>query len=141
MDAQGEAVPTPPAAAAALDEGDLVLLIDRQARRTLARLRPGQRLHTRRGTLRLDDLIGRPDGSEVRTSLGDRLIAFRPRLMDYVLEMPRQTGLVYPKDAAILLLWADVFPGARVVEAGLGSGALTLALLRALGAQGSLTCY
>jgi tRNA (adenine57-N1/adenine58-N1)-methyltransferase len=89
----------------------------------------------------LDEIIGRPDGTVVRTSLGDRVLAVRPRLMDYVLEMPRQTGLVYPKDAAFVLLWADVFPGARVVEAGLGSGALTLALLRAIGPLGELTCY
>jgi len=124
-----------------LEEGEVVLLLDRQGRRTLARLWPGRRLHTHRGSIALNEVLGRREGSAVRTSAGERMIVLRPRLIDYVVEMPRQTGLVYPKDAAFVLAWADVFPGARVVEAGLGSGALTLMLLRALGPRGALTCY
>jgi tRNA (adenine57-N1/adenine58-N1)-methyltransferase len=73
--------------------------------------------------------------------MGDRVLAFKPRLMDFTLEMARTTGLVYPKDAAFLLMWADIFPGARVIEAGIGSGALTLSLLRAIGPTGSLVSY
>jgi tRNA (adenine57-N1/adenine58-N1)-methyltransferase catalytic subunit len=107
----------------------------------LATLLPGRQFHTHRGAIRSEDLIGRPEGVGVRTSMGDRMLAFRPRLMDYTLEMARTTGLVYPKDAAFLLMWADIFPGARVVEAGLGSGALTLSLLRAIGPTGSLVSY
>ncbi len=122
-------------------DGQTVLLVDRQARRTLVTLRPGRMVHTHRGAVDLGDLIGRPEGSILRSTTGDRVLAFRPRLMDYTLEMPRTTGLVYPKDAAFILLWADVFPGARVLEAGLGSGALTLSLLRAIGPRGSLVCY
>lgn len=137
----GAPVTVSPGSPPLLSEGEPVLLLDRQGRRTLATLRAGRTVHTHRGAVRHDDLIGQPDGAVVRTSRGDRVIVTRPRLMDYVLEMPRTTSLVYPKDAAFVLLWADVFPGARVVEAGLGSGALTLALLRVLGPHGSLVCY
>src|SRR5438045_8048988 len=87
-------------------EGDNVLLLDGQGRQTLVTLRPGRRVHSHRGTLDLDDLIGRDEGSALRSSTGDRVLAFRPRLMDYALEMPRSTGLIYPKDAAFILLWA-----------------------------------
>jgi tRNA (adenine57-N1/adenine58-N1)-methyltransferase len=122
-------------------EGDVALLQDRQGRGMLVNLAPGRQFHTHRGSIRAEDLIGRTEGTAVRTSMGDRVLAFRPRLMDYTLEMARSTGLVYPKDAAFLLMWADIFPGARVVEAGIGSGALTLSLLRAIGPAGMLVSY
>lgn len=83
-----------------------------------------------------DDLIGMPEGSVVATSAGLRFTAFKPLLADYVLSMPRGATIVYPKDAALIVGFADIYPGARVLEAGVGSGALTISLLRAVGASG-----
>jgi tRNA (adenine57-N1/adenine58-N1)-methyltransferase len=88
-----------------------------------------------------DLLLGEPEGVTVRTTLGSRLVAVRPTLSEYVLEMPRGAQVIYPKDLGPILMLADVFPGARVLESGVGSGALTLALLRAVGATGHVTGY
>ena len=88
-----------------------------------------------------DDLIGRSDGTTVLTSRGARLVAVRPTLAEYVLEMPRGAQVIYPKDLGPILVLADVFPGARVLESGVGSGALTTALLRAIGPTGHVTGY
>ena len=88
-----------------------------------------------------DALIGSPEGSTVRTTLGSRLVAVRPTLAEYVLEMPRGAQVIYPKDLGPILILADVFPGAQVLESGVGSGALTLALLRAVGSTGLVTGY
>jgi tRNA (adenine57-N1/adenine58-N1)-methyltransferase len=77
----------------------------------------------------------------VRTSKGTRYVALRPTLAEYVLDMPRGAQVIYPKDLAMIMFWADVFPGARVLEAGMGSGALTLALLRAVGPDGRVVSY
>ena len=126
---------------AAFVEGDTVLLLDRQSNRYLVTLRPGGRFVFHRGSLAHDELIGAEEGTSVRSSTRTQLIALRPRLLDFALEMPRQTAIVYPKDVATLLLWGDVFPGATVLEAGLGSGGLTLALLRAVGEHGRVVCY
>lgn len=117
-------------------EGESVLLLDRVGNRRLVRLRAGGRIHGHKGFLEHDTLIGADEGTLVRTSNGTVFLAVRPRLADYVLEMPRRTAIVYPKDIGIILLWADIYPGATVLEAGLGSGALTLALLRAVGPSG-----
>ena len=88
-----------------------------------------------------DDIIGQPDGSTVRTTKNARLTAVRPTLAEYVLEMPRGAQVIYPKDLGPILILADIFPGARVLESGVGSGALTLALLRAVGTTGRVTGY
>jgi tRNA (adenine57-N1/adenine58-N1)-methyltransferase len=104
-------------------------------------LEPGRVYHTHRGGLAHDDLIGRPDGSVVSSSGGTAYLALRPLLADYVLSMPRGAQVIYPKDAAQIVAMGDVFPGARVLEAGAGSGALTCSLLRAVGAEGSVTSY
>jgi tRNA (adenine57-N1/adenine58-N1)-methyltransferase len=88
-----------------------------------------------------DDLIGHPDGTTVYTSRNARLVAVRPTLAEYVLEMPRGAQVIYPKDLGPILVLADVFPGARVLESGVGSGALTTALLRAIGPTGHVTGY
>lgn len=93
------------------------------------------------GTLRHDQLIGQEEGCWLRTSYGMELLALKPTLVDYTLEMPRVTQVVYPKDLGAILMEADIFPGATVVEAGLGSGALTLALLRAVGPSGKVVSY
>lgn len=98
----------------------------------------GETLHTHKGSLPHSDLIGKPEGSVVTTSTGTEFLALRPLLSDYVLSMPRGATIIYPKDAAQIVTMADIFPGARVLEAGVGSGGLTLSLLRAVGDMGHL---
>jgi tRNA (adenine57-N1/adenine58-N1)-methyltransferase len=119
----------------------LALLLDPEGKRYLVRLGEADALHHHLGAVRHADVIGQPDGAQVRSSQGRFFAAVRPRLMDYVLEMPRRSGIVYPKDAGHLLLWADIGPGMRVLEAGVGSGALTLVLLRAVGESGLVIGY
>ncbi len=121
--------------------GDRVLLVDAKRRRHLVTLEQGGAFHTHMGVLAHDDVIGRAEGVTVRTTLGSRLVAVRPTLAEYVLEMPRGAQVIYPKDLGPILVLADLFPGARVLESGVGSGALTLALLRAVGTSGHVTGY
>ena len=125
----------------ALQAGEKVLLIDSRDRRYLVTLATGKQFHSHSGTLDHDTLIGTPEGSVVRTSGGAKLTAYRPTLADFVLKMPRGAQVVYPKDVALILVYADVFPGATVVEAGSGSGSLTLALSRAVGETGRVVSY
>ena len=108
-----------------LRAGDRVQLTDPKGRLHTITLTPGREFHTHRGLFRHDDLIGRPEGTVVRNTAGIEYLALRPLLADYVLSMPRGAAVVYPKDAGQIVAMADVFPGARVVEAGVGSGALT----------------
>ncbi|HET9673055.1 MAG TPA: tRNA (adenine-N1)-methyltransferase [Actinomycetota bacterium] len=124
-----------------LEPGEQVLLIDQRDRTYLFSLEPGAVFHTHAGTLRHDELIGRPEGTRVTTARGMVLTAFRPRFADYVLKMPRGAQVVYPKDLGPIVISADVFPGARVLEAGTGSGALTIALCRAVGERGRVVSY
>ena len=116
--------------------GDRVQLTDQKGKIYSITLTPGKEWHTHKGWIVHDDLIGLPEGSVVSTSAGLKFTAFIPLLTDYVLSMPRGATIVYPKDAALIVGFADIFPGARVLEAGVGSGALTLSLLRAVGANG-----
>jgi len=125
----------------ALRAGERVLLRDAKGRRYLVALVAGETFHFHGGALAHDDLIGRPEGTAVRTNLDARLTAFRPRLADYLLKMGRGAQVIYPKDLGAILVWADVFPGAHVLEAGTGSGALTLGLCRAAGAGGRVVSY
>jgi tRNA (adenine57-N1/adenine58-N1)-methyltransferase len=104
-------------------------------------LTPGKDFFTHKGSLPHDALIGGPEGTTVTTTGGVTYLALRPLLADYVLSMPRGAAVVYPKDAGQVVHMADVFPGARVVEAGVGSGALTMSLLRAVGDDGHLSSY
>jgi tRNA (adenine57-N1/adenine58-N1)-methyltransferase len=122
-------------------DGDRVQLTDPKGRHYTVTLQAGAEYHTHRGGLRHDDLIGKPEGSLVHSPVGTPYLALRPRLADYVLSMPRGAQVIYPKDAAQILMWGDVFPGARVLEAGAGSGALTCSLLQAVGCAGSVTSY
>jgi tRNA (adenine57-N1/adenine58-N1)-methyltransferase len=124
-----------------MQAGERVLLIDTKRRRHLITLTPGQQFHTHAGMVEHDNLIGSEEGITVRTSHGQRLVVLRPTLGEYVLEMPRGAQVIYPKDLGPILVLADVFPGARVLESGVGSGALTLALLRAVGPTGSVIGY
>lgn len=121
--------------------GDRVQLTDPKGRRYTVVLQPGSEYHTHRGALPHDDLIGKPEGSVVTSTGGTSFLALRPLLADYVLSMPRGAQVIYPKDAAQILIWGDIRPGARVLEAGAGSGALTCSLLRAVGDEGSVTSY
>ncbi len=122
-------------------EGDPALLVDRRGRRYLISLEAGKSFHTHVGAIDHDALIGRSQGARLNTTTGHVLLAFSPTLGDFVEEMPHQTQVIYAKDLGAILMHADVFPGARVLEAGLGSGALTIALLRAVGEHGSVTTY
>jgi tRNA (adenine57-N1/adenine58-N1)-methyltransferase len=124
-----------------LRAGDQVQLTDPKGRLHTITLEPGREFHTHRGALRHDDLIGCPEGVVVRASGGTAYLALRPLLADYVLSMPRGAQVVYPKDAAEVVAFGDIFPGARVVEAGAGSGALTCSLLRAVGEGGLVSSY
>jgi len=121
--------------------GDQAQLTDPKGRHHLAVLQPGKVFHTHRGSIALDDLIGSPEGSVVRSSSGIPYVALRPLLADFTLSMTRGAAVVYPKDAAQILAMADIWPGARVLEAGAGSGALSCWLLRAVGAGGLLVSY
>jgi tRNA (adenine57-N1/adenine58-N1)-methyltransferase len=121
--------------------GDQVQLTDPKGRRHLVILQPGKSFHTHRGALAHDELIGLPEGSVVLSSGGTPYIALRPLLADFTLAMPRGAAVVYPKDAAQIIAMADIFPGARVLEAGAGSGALACWLLRAVGEGGLVVSY
>lgn len=121
--------------------GDRVQLTDPKGRHYTVILEDGGQYHTHRGVLAHDDVIGMPEGSVVNSGGGTGYLALRPLLSDYVLSMPRGAQVIYPKDAAQIVMWGDIFPGARVLEAGAGSGALTCSLLRAVGESGSVTSY
>ncbi len=121
--------------------GDRVQLTDPKGRHYTVILEPGHSYHTHRGALDHDKLIGAPEGSVVVSAVGTPYLALRPLLPDYVLSMPRGAQVIYPKDSAQIVMWGDIFPGARVLEAGAGSGALTCSLLRAVGEHGSVTSY
>jgi tRNA (adenine57-N1/adenine58-N1)-methyltransferase len=122
-------------------DGEQVLLIDQRGKRHLIYLRKSETFHSDRGWIPHDSIIGQAEGSWVRSSLGLRHLALRPTLAEFVLEMPRGAQVIYPKDLAMILFWADIYPGCRVLEAGTGSGALTLTLLRAVGPEGRVITY
>jgi tRNA (adenine57-N1/adenine58-N1)-methyltransferase len=121
--------------------GDRVQLTDPKGRMHTIMLEPGKSFHTHRGALEHDNLIGLPEGSVVTSTGSTAYLALRPLLADYVLSMPRGAQVIYPKDAAQIVAMGDIFPGAKVMEAGVGSGALTCSLLRAIGPQGELHSY
>ena len=116
--------------------GDRIQLTDPKGKLYSFTITPGKEWHTHKGWIVHDELIGLPEGSVVATTAGLKFTAFKPLLADYVLTMPRGATIVYPKDAAMIVGLADIYPGARVLEAGVGSGALTISLLRAVGPTG-----
>jgi tRNA (adenine57-N1/adenine58-N1)-methyltransferase len=123
---------------ALLQAGDTVLFIDRKEREYLRTLKIGGRISLHGGTLQADHIIGLPEGSLVHTAVNEPFWIFRPTYAHLIPNLPRRAQVIYPKDVGIMLLWGDVFPGASVVEVGAGPGALTIALLRAIGPTGTL---
>ena len=111
--------------------GDLVLLIDRKKRRYLVRLVENGQFHSHAGFVAHADVVGQPEGFVARSTMGASYVSVRPTLAEFILEMPRGAQVIYPKDIGAIVMYADIFPGARVLEAGVGSGALSMALLRA----------
>ena len=134
-------VSTSPAGGGPLREGEWVRLSDSKGRKHNIQLVAGLEFSTKKGQLRHDDIIGRPEGVVLESSIGGQYQVFRPLLSEYVVSMPRGAAIIYPKDAAHIVTMADIFPGARVVEAGAGSGSLTVYLLRAVGTEGHLGSY
>ena len=123
------------------EPGERILLVDQRDRRYLVKLAAGETWHSHGGGVPHDELIGAPEGVAVRSATGMAFRAFRPRMADFVLKMPRGAQVVYPKDVGPILVEADIHPGARVLEAGTGSGALTIALCRAVGPDGRVVSY
>ena len=121
--------------------GDRVQLTDAKGKMHTITLKEGGEWHTHKGWLVHDAVVGLPQGSVVETTAGLKFLAFKPLLGDYVLSMPRGATIVYPKDAALIVGFADIAPGTHVLEAGVGSGALTISLLRAVGQEGSVDSF
>ena len=124
-----------------LQADEAVVFLDRKDREYLARLDVRRAISIRGGKIAVDDVIGRDEGSIVRSSYNEPFLVFRPSLPQLIPNLPRSAQVIYPKDIGPILLWADLFPGVRVVEAGTGAGALSMALLRAIGDQGELISY
>lgn len=122
-------------------EGERIQLTDDRGKLTTITLTVGAEYQTHKGVLPHDLLIGQPEGTVVQNSVGIQYQALRPLMKDFVLSMPRGAAVVYPKDAGQIVTMGDIFPGARVVEAGVGSGALTIALLRAVGDEGTVHSF
>jgi tRNA (adenine57-N1/adenine58-N1)-methyltransferase len=121
--------------------GDRCQLTDPKGKINTVSLKHGEEFHTHRGVIKHDDIIGLPDASVVLNSSGIEYLVMRPLLVDFVMSMPRGAAIIYPKEAQAILGQADIFPGAKVVEAGVGSGALSLWLLRAIGPTGHLYSF
>ncbi len=124
-----------------LQAGEWVRLVDQKGRRHNFELVPGKKFFSNRGSVDHDDLIDREEGFTVTASSGGDYLVFRPLLSEFVVSMPRGAAVIYPKDSAQIVALADIFPGAHVVEAGVGSGALTCSLLRAVGPLGRVSSY
>lgn len=124
-----------------LSSGERIHLVDKKGRQYALTLKAGETYQFSGQTIAHDAIIGRPDGTVVVLSGGRKMLALRPTFGDYVLKMPRGAQVLYPKDLALITMWADAYPGARVFEAGTGSGALTMALLRAVGPRGLVVTY
>jgi tRNA (adenine57-N1/adenine58-N1)-methyltransferase len=123
-----------------LTEHDAVFFIDRKSRRYLKLLHPGQKIIIR-GEIRSEELYGLQEGTRVKLSSGESFLVLRPTYADLIPHLPRAAQVIYPKDTGPLLVWGDVYPGATVIEGGVGAGAFTIALLRAVGPQGRVISY
>jgi tRNA (adenine57-N1/adenine58-N1)-methyltransferase len=123
-----------------LNENDAVIFVDRKGRRYLKVLETGRKI-TIRGEILADELWGLPEGSRIKLSSGEPFLVLRPTYADLVPLLPRAAQVIYPKDTGPMLVWGDAFPGATVIEGGVGAGAFTIALLRAIGPTGRLISY
>src|SRR3989442_636657 len=123
------------------EPGERALLLDERGRRFLIRLQPGGSFHFHGGIVPHDLILEEDEGVTVRSTTGVPLVCFRPTMNDYILKMPRGAQVVYPKDIGAILVYADIAPGSHVLEAGTGSGALTIALTRATGPEGQVVSY
>lgn len=121
--------------------GDRVQLTDSRGKMYSFFLQPGNQWHSHKGWINHDEIIGKNEGVVILSNSGTSYQAFRPLLNDYVLSMPRGATIIYPKDSAVIVGFCDLFPGAHVLEAGAGSGALSISILRAIGETGVLTSY
>lgn len=121
--------------------GEEVVLVDPKGEERLLTLVPGKAFGTHKGNILHDDIIGKADGSPVWTAMGTGYRVFRPTYIQYVMNLKRHAQIIYPKDVGPILLWADIFPGATVLEAGIGWGALAIKLLEAVGPRGTLISY
>ena len=124
-----------------LEPGERVLLIDSRDRLYMITLKSGKEFHSHQGMVSHDTMIGAPEGTTVTTARGSRMVVLRPTLAEYILKMKRGAQVIYPKDIGLILVYADIFPGAKVIEAGTGSGSLTLGLARAVGDSGRVVSY
>jgi tRNA (adenine57-N1/adenine58-N1)-methyltransferase len=125
----------------AFEDGEVIVLVDKVGRRHRVRLRAGEKHSIHSGLILHDDVIGKPEGTLVTTQMGARLLAVRPTFGEQVTGRRRQTQPIYPKDLGAIVMGADLYPGAHVLEAGTGTGALTLAALRAVGEKGVVVSY
>ncbi len=141
MTEEGPRAPVMPGTDAPLAAGEPVVLTDRKRRRYLIELEPGGEWHSHAGMLHHDDIIGGREGSALRTNKNMEVTVLRPTREDFVLKMKRGAQVIYPKDQAMIVAAADIRPGATVVEAGAGSGALTMALLAAVGPAGRVVSF
>lgn len=123
------------------ETGERALLVDEKGRTFLVTLRTGASFHHHGGVVAHDDIIGFPEGTVALSRNGHPLSCFRPRFADFALKMPRGAQVIYPKDVAVMLMYGDVYPGARVLEAGTGSGSLCMAVCRATGRDGAVVSY
>jgi len=122
-------------------EGDFILLYLKQRKDYLIRVEAGKTFHTHKGFIKFDDVIGKPYGTRIVSSLGHEFVALKPQLRDYVMKSARQTQINYPKDIALIILFSDIGPGSRVVEAGTGTGAMTTAIANYVRPNGRVYSY
>jgi tRNA (adenine57-N1/adenine58-N1)-methyltransferase len=123
-------------------EGECIILLDPEDdKEFLFRMRAKGHINLHKGKILHTEIIGKPEGSVVHTSRGDSFLVFRPTLFQYIMHMKRDTSIIYPKELALIVLYADIHAGCTVLEAGIGSGSLTLALLRAVGSEGKVISY
>jgi tRNA (adenine57-N1/adenine58-N1)-methyltransferase len=122
-------------------EGDYILLYLKQRKDYLVRVEAGKNFHTHKGFVKFDEMIGKPYGTRITSSLGHEFVALKPQLRDYVMKSARQTQINYPKDIALIILFSDIGPGSRVVEAGTGTGAMTTAIANYVRPSGKVYSY
>jgi tRNA (adenine57-N1/adenine58-N1)-methyltransferase len=122
-------------------EGDYILLYLKQRKDYLVRVEAGKNFHTHKGFVKFDEMIGKPYGTRIISSLGHEFVALKPQLRDYVMKSARQTQINYPKDIALIILFSDIGPGSRVVEAGTGTGAMTTAIANYVRPSGKVYSY